>query len=493
MSYYLDFYGTPSLDGKSQGSLYSIPLGYPIPNFSTQSKIYDLLIPFFQNEPVKDDLRSSRVVRCLKISTSIGAVLARIPLIPLSLNFEQEVKGVGITCAVFNMISFSSYLAWSSKDMIDHVFYGLKTLENGSIKSCDRCKTIGFIALSLISGLASQVPYLFLAYKYNPENKGMVFLSALDVIPPVYSIYLLLHQTFKKSICSHAAQKILRAKKFLLERLDLRLQEIIDGKIDTSEFELMLNSEMSIQDSMNYFFQDLISDPLDAGHINPCIHFSKLKAAQFLGFFLIVTQLFWTGFLSYQGVNQLTSNKAALSVIFIYVIISNLALTRFVMVGSIYKVINSMTFYCMRDRSYNYISERLKPRLSFFLSAFVLAMASASFVPALTLSYDFLDQRFFLYSAIPYGLALITMNYLPLKNLVNTSICYGINRFGTEDEKKEVKIYDHYKSVKKIIENSSYESLGLLMLKMSELPIFVQIMNRFSISLDELLALKIGS
>jgi hypothetical protein len=73
-----------------------------------------------------------------------------------------------------------------------------------------------------------------------------------------------------------------------------------------------------------------------------------MKVAQVLGAVLICTQLFWTGYLSYQGVDQFTNNNIELGLIFSYVIICNLALTRFVMINSLYKMMNAITHLCSK-------------------------------------------------------------------------------------------------------------------------------------------------
>lgn len=482
MSYYLDFYGTDSLSN----SLHTVSMGTPVPAFETRSKIYDLLLPFFQLNQIRDDLRSSKLVKAFKILTSCGAIVARIPLLPLSLNFHPEIKGLGQAVACCNMVSFSSFLMWSSKDMIDHVFYALKTSEHKQTKSLERCRQIAIIALSSLSGLASQLPYIFLAWKYNPSNKAMVVLSGFDVIPPVYSLYLTMNHMFSKYACSYTTQKVLKVKKYLLERLDMKMKQIINGKFLGSEFDIMLSREMSTLDSFNYFFSDLTQDSIEFEPENLRAEFIQYKIAQAIGTVLICAQLFWTGYLSYQGVDQLTSNKIELGFIFTYVIICNLALTRFVLIGSIYKLISSASYCLSNQRSYNYIAERLMPKTTLALRALVLIIASASFIPAVTLSNDFLDQNYTMLSFIPYGLALVFMNYLPLKNLVNTSVCYGLNHFGSIENKKEIKVYDHYKSVSRIIENSTPESLGIFLFKLSEQPAFSRILEKFDLSSYEL-------
>jgi hypothetical protein len=129
------------------------------------------------------------------------------------------------------------------------------------------------------------------------------------------------------------------------------------------------------------------------------------------------------------------------------------------------------------------------PKTSAILRLFVLVVASASFIPAITLSEDFLDKNFRMLSYIPFGIALFFMNYLPLKNMVNTTVCYGIDRFGSLEQKKELKIYDQYKSLKRIIENSTPESLGIFLLKMSEQPTFLRILEKFELTQHELYAL----
>lgn len=481
MSYYLDFYGSDSLT--------TVTLGTPIPAFETRSKIYDLLVPFFETYARRDDLRSSKLVRASKWVTTVGACMARIPLLPLSLNFHPEIKGLGVAIACLNMVSFSSFLMWSSKDMIDHVFYSLKTSEHKQTKTYELCRKISVLSLSVLSGLASQVPYFFLAWKYNPNNKAMIALSSFDLIPPVYSLYLLLNHGLSKYACSYTTQKILKLKKYFVERIDLKLNEIINGSHYEAECDCDLNGDITTLDKINHFFLELMHDPIDYELDKPGCEFTKKKLSQILGAVLICTQLFWTGFLSYQGVDQFTNNKVELGMIFSYVIICNLALTRLVMVNSLYKMINALSYTCSKRKKYNFISERLMPKTTIILKLFVLVVASASFIPAITLSYDFLDNQYAVLSYIPYGLALVFMNYLPLKNLVNTTVCYGIDKLGDLEQKKELKIYDHYKSLKRIIENSTPESLGIFLLKMSEQPTFARILEKFDLASHELYSL----
>lgn len=490
MSSYINTYPQEEFDPELLERIYGIELGNaPIPNFLSSSKVFNLLVPFFQNRPVVDDLKASKAVRFFKITALIGAVLARIPLIPLSINIDARLKGLGTTCVIFNIVAFSSFLAWSSNHLIDQVFYSLKTLEPQKNRSCQKCRTITLIVVSLLSGLASQVPYLFLADKYNPDNKRLLVVTAFDIIPPVYSIYLSLNEVFKKSTNSHILQKVLKIKKYLLSRLDIRLQEIINGKILVSRYDNLLQSEQSYQDTMNAFFQELVNEQIDIPSLNPCMNWTKWKIAQILGAFLIATQLFWTGYLSFQGVNKITSNPIAIGITFIYVVICNLALTRLIMIGSVYKMINSLGFYCNQDCSYNYISERLRPNLGLFLSCLVFIVSLAALAPAFTLSFDFLNPQYSIYSTMAYGLSLAAMNGLTLKNLVDTSICHLLSQLGTDEEKKELKMYAHYKGVRKIIQNSSLDSLAIFLHKMSDDQVFIQILNRYSLSVEDLIGL----
>jgi hypothetical protein len=267
MSFYLDFYGRDSLT--------TITLGTAIPAFDTKSKVYDLMVPFFENKPRADDLRTSKMVKASKIISTTGAFLARVPLLPLSLNFKPEIKGLGLAIACLNMASFSSFLMWSSKDMIDHVFYSLKTSEHHQIKEHELCRKISVLVLSVISGLASQAPYFFLAWKYNPNNKYMIALSGLDVMPPIYSLYLLFNHTFSKYVCSVASGKILKVKQYFLERLDLRLADIINGNHYENELDFELNGDLTTLDKISHFFLELMHDPLDYEVEEPRLKFFK--------------------------------------------------------------------------------------------------------------------------------------------------------------------------------------------------------------------------
>lgn len=489
MTSYLESYPSQNLnnllateEGRYPEELADISLSH----FSSPSEIYNFLTPFFQKRAVISDLKSSNAIFFLKVAGIVGAVLARLPLIPLSLDLNSRLKGSGTVSAVFNIIAFSSFLAWSSIHLIDRLVYTLKTLEPEKSKSCQKCKVITVTAISILSGTASQLPYLFLAYKYNPSNKGMLSVTVFDIIPPIYSTSLLINQFLKKSTNSHTLQKIEKIKKYILFRLNVRLQEIINGKMPMNRYETLLESNPTYQDSVNDFFRDLTNELLDQPSLNPCIDWTKLKTAQFFGSILITIQLFWTGYLSFQGANQITSNQVGLGIIFVYVAICNLALTRLVMISSLYKMINSLTFFCNQDRGYDYISQRLWPNLSIFLSLFISIIALGSFAPAFTISSDFLNPEYVVYSTIGYGLSLAVMNVLTLNSLADTSMCYILKKLGSEEQQKEITRYEHYKSTKTIIENSSVDSLARFFFKMSDDPVFMQIMSKFNLEVDEL-------
>lgn len=455
----------------------------PIDTSKTPSKVYDLWTSLLEKNPI-EPISKSKSLLGLQILVYTGALLARIPLIPLSLNFHPEIKGLGTTIACINVIAFSSFLTRSSQDIIRHLFYAVKSSEHKQTKSYELCRQLSILTLSIFSGLLAQTPYLFLGWNYNDHNKAMLVLSGFDVIPPIYSLNLSFDRFLNKYACSYTIKKIKKVQKELIEKLQIKLQNIVDDTLPGKDLILIPGASADI--NLNYFVSNLTQDPFELSSKNPASHFTKLKIAQLIGSILLISQLFWTALLSYQGIKQFNPTDIQLGFVFAYVIICNLALTKLALTSSVYNMLNSIENFCFRKKTYTHISERLMPWTSLLLRIFVIVMASASFAPAVVLTKDFIPANYQILSFVPYGSALFFMNYLPLKHLLDALICFGVGKIGSLKEKEDLKIYTIYKGVLNLIENSSIESLGIFLYKLSNQPAIDSIMKKHDLSVHEL-------
>lgn len=447
-------------------------LDYSEPQLPCFEDIHSRIFELFQ-DTLKEDftlsksLKGSLSAKTFKIILGTGGMLGRIPLIPLSLDFNKTIPVLGSISAASNFISYSAYLIWASSKMINQITFSIKSDECLQKHILGNWKKIALLACNILNGITAQIPYFVLSYDYNQTKPLMVLLNALDVTLPIYSMQLLITNHIASLTSSSFEKKLVSLKSALSSSLQKALNAMI--KDPTSLFIDELNNQhLTIQQKLDSLFFKL--DTLEASPVfqqtsktDQVISYSSKT----LGLFLLSVQMAWFALLCKQGMEKITSNEGLIISFCLYVIICNIALTHFVLIGSSHQVLHGIK-HLFKGSTPTYLAESLAPKASLIAKIFSLVICSSAIIPAAQMSKDYLPTSLYYPSTFSYGLGFVLMDYLPLRDLLNDAITFYLTKKGTDSQKQILQLTHQIEELKSIIENSNLKSLALFLLKMEQ-------------------------
>jgi hypothetical protein len=442
-------------------STLSLPLNVP------SSKINNYILEYLSQVSYKCSIKQSLKARCIKVIFCLGGILGRVPLVPISSSFQSQNPPAAWIAAISNFIAFSSFIVWSTIKMVDNTALSLSTTEQEQSITFDRCRKLSILAFNTLNGFMAQIPSLYLSWNYNPGHAFMVGFNALDIVPPVYSLNIMLSEKLSNVAFSQNQKKLVDLKKDLISKIETKMKALAQGNnlsfVDAIRNLVLIEvPELKI----GHFLELIYSESsVDLVEDNPCVQDFKASVAQLIGYLLLSVQVFWSAFLTYKGVGLVTDNTGLNGFICLYVVICNIALTRFVLVKSTYLMVNSLKVPCKKQTHYSYICDRIAPLSGIVAKVVCIFLASCSFIHAAKLSQDFLPEAFVAPSAMTYGLGLAVMNYLPLRELSHGLTVRLIERFGSEVQQGQIEAYTKLSDIKKLIESSSVDSLAFFLLK----------------------------
>lgn len=451
-----------------------------------ESQVFDL----FKKTLVKDfcpsqSLKWTNTATSFKALLGIGGALGRIPLIPLSLDFNKSIPCLGSISAASNFISYSSYLIWASSKMINQITFSLKANDTTSTNMVKNCKIISLLTFNILNGFIAQIPYFILSYDYNPQNAYMVTLNAMDVTLPIYSLQLLTTQ-----YTAYFGQTSLEKQLTILRsNLSLNLQQNLTRLIEdpnSFSFDEFHSDYLSIEEKLEALFNKTeIATPTSI-NINSCkADYYILLSAKVIGILLLSVQMAWLAFLCKQGLEKITSNAGIIGCFCVYVTICNLALTHFVLIGSSLQAINGIKHLFTKKKP-TYLAESLVNKSSVIAKIFSIAICASAIIPAAQMSKDYLPNYLYYPSTLLYGLGFVFMDYLPLRELLNDAITYYLSKKGTDEEKKTIAIYSQIEELKNIVDNSNLKSLARFLLKADQVPFFKNLLSKYDLTYDQL-------
>lgn len=467
-----------------------ITIAQEVPRSQTCSKVHDLILEHLTMDTVQStSVICSKTARFFKCSLSLGVLVGRVTLVPVSLKFFPSQDALGIAVASGNFAAFGSYYVWSCLNMVDEIALSLKSDETYQTKSCEKLRKILTISFNIINGAAAQLPFFYLSWNYNRQAHWLLSFNAFDVVVPIYSMHLLFKKNIVNAAYSPAGKKVLEFKKKLIEKIDSKLQALIQAP-SPSITRLFTDMDQIVDplDKVGRFFDMLFSEqPDEIFSDNPFITDVRQKTANLIGLLLLYVQIFWCGYLCYLGMSEWTSQPELTGFACIYVIVANIALLRFVMIRSSNQLINATHRLLFTRKPYSYINERIFPKTSLIVRLAALALAACAAVPASVMSEDFMPKALILPSTITYGISLGLLNYLPTRDLLDKVSTKFLNPLANDQEKIELKVHKQLSSIKKIIQNTSPESLALFLLKNEEHPFLSYMLSRFDFTIDDLM------
>lgn len=450
------------------------------------SRIFELFQDTLKSDfTLSKSLKWSLSAKTLKIILGIGGMLGRIPLIPLSLDFNKTIPVLGSISAGSNFISYSAYLIWASSRMINQITYSFKSDEFLHKQSLGNWKKIALLAFNILNGMTAQIPYFVLSYDYNPQKPMMVLLNALDVTLPIYSLQLLITTHVASFNTSSLEKKLASLKSELSCSLQKALSIMI--KDPTSVFIHELNDQhLTTEQKLDTLFLKIGSLEASAvvqqtSKIDQAINLSS-KA---LGIFLLSVQMAWFALLCKQGMEKISSNEGLIVSFCLYVIICNIALTHFVLIGSSHQALSGIK-HLFQGSTPTYLCESLAPKASLVAKIFSVVICSSAIIPAAQMSKDYLPASLYYPSTFSYGLGFVLMDYLPLRDLLNDAITLYLTQKGTDQQKQILKLAHQMEELKSIIDNSNLKSLALFLLKIEQSTFCRHFLHQHQINIADL-------
>lgn len=454
----------------------------PFDNPKGSSRLVDLFHKTLQPSfSYKDRLSHHVAPMCVKVILGIGGALGRIPLIPLALNFQKQIPFIGPIFAATNFVSYSAYLVWASSMMVDKLFYRFMVQDQNTLSgSCSKVALLGF---SIISGSIAQVPYFILSYDYNKQTPYMVALNALDVTLPIYSLHMMSSNVLLLFHSSQIEKKLNQIKDLLCQRLQLRMNYMRNTKISDEMLSAITN--VATPDLKANLVMDLLAQ-------DPMIPSTKTtstvsqKSAYCLGTILLCVQMAWFAYLCEKGIDKVSSNIPLKVFFCAYVVIANIALTQFVLVGSSFQAIRGVSnLTCCKSPSLH-ISETLFPNAALIFRILSVIISATAFIPAATMSQDYLVESLFWPSTILYGLGFALMDYLPLRELLSDTASLAVLMKKDSPHKTLLSQYTQLEELKSIVEHADAKTLARFLLSTSSSEGTLNLLEEASVSIQEL-------
>lgn len=447
-------------------------LDYAEPQLPCFEDIHSRIFELFQDTLKKDfalskSLKWSTGARAFKIILGAGGMLGRIPLIPLSLDFNKMIPVLGSISAGSNFISYSAYLIWASSKMINQMTFSIKSDEGLQKNILGNWKKIALLAFNILNGITAQIPYFVLSYDYNPQKPLMVLLNALDVTLPIYSLQLLSTNHITSFTSSSLEKKLASLKSALSCSLQKALNTMI--KEPATFFIPELNDpHLTTHQKLDALFLKIDSIEATSTFQQPSkIDHAINLSSKSLGIFLLSVQMAWFALLCKQGMEKVTSNEGLIISFCLYVIICNIALTHFVLIGSSHQALSGIK-HLFKGLKPTYLSEVLSPKASLVAKIFSVVICSSAIIPAAQMSKDYLPEYLYYPSTLSYGLGFVLMDYLPLRDLLNDAITFYLTKNGTDHQKQIFQLAHQIEEVKSVIDNSNLKSLALFLLKIEQ-------------------------
>jgi hypothetical protein len=456
---------------------------------SIKSILFDTITPHLtlENYQPSQIIHSKKAI-LIKTVLAIGGLLGRVPLIPLSTRFHPEVPFLGACFAATNFISYSAYLVWATSKMTNELSVSFHISESSTLHPQETLRKASLLAFNIINGCVAQVPYLILSWDYNKSQAFMVGFNALDVTLPIYSLQMMTTQhnfLCKKSLL---LSKVLSLKTCVISKIQERVNQLIkDDPNAAIQFLQDCDKSSTSYDRVEKLLCFILSNKEAETTVSLPSKSEKIKktTAQALGLGLLGIQLAWFSLLCTQGVKIITPNPVAISAACIYVIICNIALTHFVLIGSSYQAIHGLQKTCQK-KPFTYISERLIPHYSLAAKVFSVFISITALIPAAQMSKDYLPESLFWPSTLGYGLGFVFMDYYPLRVLSEEALKLGISYLGTKEQKQILFSCNQIERMKHLFEYSSPVSFAKLLYKFHYLEQVQKALQESDLSIKDL-------
>jgi hypothetical protein len=469
--YILDFYpDTPvrsliSVDLKSQ-----VSSDVMFPLRLRPSKIYDLFEQILSNNSYKQPSTQKPWAKATKWLLGIGALIGRVPFIPLSSTALKHQTGFNTVYAIANFVSYSSFFIWAAVRMVNRSIISLDVVRRKEDKRCEVIQRSALMAFNILNAAIAQTPLMYLAYKYNPEKPWIVALSVCDLFFPAYSMQTLYRKTIESCRQSDVEKRLSLIKKELIQSISYHQKRV--QNLQDIPFVINTNEGSLHVESFGHFINHICSIPyyLHTQELlktqSTCDKYPLISPASILGYALTGCVLSWMGYVVYNMCSSFTDNEAFIACGIGYIVLWNMALLQDVLVSTSYDFISSIKELTKCRFPMTYLTDQIWPISSYSVMLACLSLAMFGAIPAYKASKDILPYKLEIPSSILLGLSLAFLSYRPMRELSHDALCLIIDNFGSHEDKLKIQYQKRLDLLKEYILLSDIPEMARLVLQL---------------------------
>lgn len=447
----------------------------------------------------------------------ITGFASRIPFIEMNIQAGGSNKVYGAVLAYGNCTSFGYLVAYSFLEIInsqmDPMTSREKLLKESRLSPCVK-KTI-FIS-STILGFVSQIPFAYMAYRYNDSNDNNNCTSsgfnstnapgdgAPDTLAITMAALVFAFDSWVYVNSAYQGMKALRERQAYtayereLSHARQRMHSLVDENIELLSMVSNENRRTLTEAYARIKKLDQASNRIEALHslftsritdltIDPPAYAKYLNwTMKGWGYVCALSNLGALSYMAWLGTEQLCDLMGVeITVTAIYVGTA-LYLNKTAIPETAVKLFNIVKniFTCGYRPT---ISDQLTPKLSFCLKGIGLATAALSYGPGVQLSRDYFcfNDGFEVFMEISLSCATIFLVSMAVLDITDKALENKIARYGSEDEKQIIQLYKDMKVFSNTLKKSPLIDLAQY-LKILPEGIFNQIVEGTDITLENL-------
>ncbi|MGE0831252.1 MAG: hypothetical protein AB7N99_01165 [Simkaniaceae bacterium] len=405
--------------------------------------------------------------RVLQGMSVVAGFLGRIPFIKMNLELGGDHKVYGGFLAYGTCASFGYLVSYSLLEIINSLMAPLSEEERVLVESrINATLKKAFFVAATILGFASQIPFVYIAYKYNepstlnPNNLVMpTMVFAIDSWVSVYSAQMgMITLRERQSLTAYEKQLTqLRGKMYALIEQNRSLLAFI-GEDTQKDFVSAYDAITRIDNASDRVkaLYDLFISKVSNYSLEPPAYTKYVDGVvKAYGYLCAACNIGTLAYIAWTGMDELAGSIWGDSIITGLYVGSALYLNTTAIPQTAVKLFNlfKSIFICGYQPT---LADHLTPKLSFTLKALGLATAALSYGPAVKLSKDYFgfNDGLEIFMEITLSCAVIFLVSMAILAITDKILEYKVEKMGSDNEKALMAIHQKMKHFSSVLSSS---------------------------------------
>ena len=428
----------------------------------------------------------------------IAGFIGRVPFIEMNLKLGGSSKLYGGILAYGTCASFGYLVSYSLLEIVNSQMRLFSKEENDLRESRigHTTKKVIFIS-SMILGFSTQIPFAYIAYKYNspstlnPKRLLMpVMVISIDSWVSTYSGYMGL-KTLKKARSLEIYEKqLVQVRSKMASLIECNRQLLVSAgnevQMDFIESYERIRDYSDISDRVKglyiLFTKKVSNQTLAPSRCSKYID----RTVKAYGYLCAICNIGTLGYIAWHGTNELINNNAANVTVTSLYVGTALYLNATAIPETAVKLFNLFKniFTCNHEPT---LSDQLTPKLSFSLKALGLVTAGLSYGPSFEIAKDYygFKDNLNLFMEVTLSCATIFLVSMAIFSITNQILEFKIEKMGTEGEKKLIEIHKKMENLGFVLNSSPLIEVALF-LKILPENLFNELIDRTAITVSNL-------